>query len=110
MHFGRDTVTFRTFAPGTRNSKGVAVKVPTNTTVTGCSMQPVSMAENVSNTDVATEVWHCIAPPKTLTLGLDATGEIDFKGKTYQVTGVKPYGDIGGRVDHLTVACKRQVG
>lgn len=110
QRFGRDTVTFRTFTAGARDNKGIAAKVPVNVDVAGCWMQPTSVTETVTETDVATAVWHCIAPPVAAATGMDPTGELTFNGNTYQVTGIKPYTGLRGLVHHVTVICKRQIG
>lgn len=110
MNLGSDTVTFRTFTPGSADRLGVRSLVPTNFDVTGCSMQQVSHTEKVTETDVAVEVWHCISPPAAAAVNMTTTGELAFNGRTYQVTGVRPYGDLGGNIHHVTVACEFQAG
>lgn len=110
MNLGNDTVTFRSFTLGAGDRLGVREPMPVNVDVAGCSMQQLRFSEKVTETDVAMETWHCIAPPVEAAVTMTTTGELVFKGNTYQVTGVRPYSDLNGSVDHVTVACEFQAG
>lgn len=110
MILGDHTVGFVTITDSTPDELGIPTKVRTTVNVTGCYFNPVSAAETVELTDVATEVWQCIAPPSAATL-VDATSELVHKGITYQVIGgPKPYTDFSPSIFQVTVMCQKQVG
>lgn len=110
MTFGNQTVILREFTNGTtRNRLNQPVPVPHPTTVTGCLMRPWRPSEVVTLTDIATGIWLCTLPPVTAAVNATAAGELDYLGETYQITGVEPYADFSGAVEHVKITCQRQV-
>jgi hypothetical protein len=57
---------------------------PTETTVTGCSVQPVVGTENLSGRDTVVSRWQLFAPDGT---DLLATDRVEWDGDTYEVDG-----------------------
>lgn len=108
---GGQTVTFAT-ATITTGRLGAITTAGSGVDVTGCFMQPLGIAEKVTETDVGTELWRCIAPnkPAVLVAAEDIKATLIFDGDTYQITGSKPWAEVDGTVGHITIECKRQVG
>jgi hypothetical protein len=111
MFLGDQTVGFVTITDGALDELGIPAQVRTTVNVPGCRFRPLSAAETVDLTDVATEVWKCTAPPSAAAL-VDATGELVHDGVTYQVIGgPKPYPDaFRSDTFKVTVMCEKQVG
>lgn len=119
MSFGNQTVVLREFTPGTtRNRLNQPVPDEHDNTVTGCLMRPYRPTEVVTLTDIATEVWWCTAPPDPAALNATAAGVLIYDGTEtpadveenhYQITGVEPFPDFSGAVDHVKITCQRQV-
>lgn len=110
MMFGNQTVVLREFTNGTtRNRLNQPVPAEHDVTVTGCLMRPFRPTEVVTLTDIATEVWRCTMPPVTAALNATAAGELEYLGNPYQITGVEPFPDLSGAIDHVRITCQRQV-
>lgn len=109
MSLGNQTVTFVLKAENPVPGRVGPVMQPTSEAVSGCFMQPIGVSEFVTDTDIATELWRCIAPPVTAALTINTNGELIFNDVTYQVTGTKPIADFSGTVHHVTVDCKKQM-
>lgn len=110
MTFGNQSVVLREFTNGaTRNRLNQPVADEHEATVTGCLMRPYRPSEVVTLTDIATEIWLCTLPPVAAALNATAAGELDYLDKTFQITGVEPYADFSGAVDHVKITCQRQV-
>lgn len=110
MSFGSQTVTLRSFANGvTRDRLNQLEQTPTDITVAGCLMRPYRPTEQVALTDVATEIWRCTTPPVEATLTATAAGVLLYQGDTYQITGVEPFPDLSGAIDHVRITCQLQV-
>lgn len=112
MSFGGQTVTFVAVSEtGDPGYLGLKTKTRTETAVTGCQFQSVSVSETPDGaTDVATGVWRCVAPPVAAVLAAKPGGELKFDGVTYQIDGpIMPRYNRAG-LHHVTIMCKRQVG
>ncbi len=109
MAFGGQVVTFVTITQGT---EGRFQREParTPTAVPGCRFRPLGTSEIVAETDLATEVWKCTAPPVSAVLAATASSELEYGGKTYHVTGVEPFVDMAGRPFKVTVIAERYIG
>jgi hypothetical protein len=106
---GGQTVTLRSFTNGvTRDRLNQPEKVATDVTVAGCLMRPYRPTEQVTLTDVATEVWRCTAPPVTAALNATAANVLLYQGNTYQIIGVEPFPDLSGVIDHVRITCQLQ--
>jgi hypothetical protein len=110
--FGGQTVTFVTVTEvGEPGYLGLKAKARAEVAVTGCHFRPAGSSEQVGQTDVATGLWRCTAPPVGAVLDAMPGDEVKCGGLTYQVEGVvQPKYDLDGSVHHVTVMCKRQVG
>jgi hypothetical protein len=109
MSFGGQTVTFVTITLGTEG-RFERAPVPSRVDVPGCRFRPLGTSEIVSNTDLATEVWKCTAPPVEAALNATATSQLEYGDKTYHVTGVEPFTDMAGRPFKVTVIAERYIG
>jgi hypothetical protein len=105
---GPHTVTFVTVTQGTVGRVG-----PTPTTsqadVSGCFMQPLSVNDVITETEVETELWRCLAPPVTAAVNVKTEDEIIFNGDTFQVIGAKPFYSFAS-LDHITIDLRIQRG
>lgn len=113
MSFGGQSVTFVAVAEsGDPGYLGLKTKTRTDTAVAGCRFRPATSAETPDGqTDVATGVWKCTAPPAAAVLAAKPGGEVKVGGVTYQIDGpIMPKYAMDGTVHHVTVMCKRQVG
>lgn len=109
MILGSHTVVLREFTQGAgRGRLNQRQVTSTNNTVTGCLMRPSRPKEVVTLTDIATDVWRCVAPPVVAALNATAAGELDYDGRTYQIIAVEPFADFGGALSHVTITCQRQ--
>ena len=108
MSFGGQSVTIRSFTDSeTRNRLNQPVQTVTDTAWTGVQMQPRSGGEDVTLTDVATEVWLCTGPPIAAAQSATATAEIIYNTVTYRVTKVEPFTDFTG-IHHVEITCQKQ--
>lgn len=111
--FGGQTVTFVNVGQtGARGYLGLKAQSRSDTAVTGCHFRPASTSERDSQTDVATEIWKCTAPPVAAALNAKPGDEVKCGGLTFQVEGfVQPKYDLdGNEPHHVTIMCKRQLG
>lgn len=107
---GGQTVTVRNYSLGdTRDRFNAPVRVAVDTDVDGAAIQPLSVAESVSLTDVETELWRCYLPPVPAALAATTTSEIVYNGLTFQVLGAKPSVDFSGTTDHVALELKKQI-
>lgn len=111
MSFGATTVTFVAVTKsGEPGELGLRSKTKTGVDVEGCHFRPFSATETPP-TRAATELWKITAPPDPAALAAKPTGQIKVDGITYLIEGpVQPKRDLDGRVHHVTIMCKRQVG
>lgn len=120
MSFGAQTVTFVTVAEtGQPGFLGVKAKSRAEVDVPGCHFRTFKSAEMDGEaassgadgrTRVATEIWKCTAPPEAGVLAAKSTGEIKYKGMTFQIEGpIELNFDMGNQVHHVTIFAKRQV-
>ena len=112
MNPGSDTIVFsvRGSVAG-RNADGIATYTPTNTPVTGCFLQPMTLSDKVGDTEFAEATHRCISPPKAAVIAVQAEDRlIDKNGVSYRVVGKKVYNTWSGGLDHITVICQEQDG
>lgn len=110
--FGGQTVGFVTVTEsGEPGYLGLKTKTKVVVKVSGCHFRPANTTEVDGQTDVATEVWKCTAPPVDAALNAKPGDELNVGGLTFQVDGfVQPKFDLAGALSHVTIMCKRQVG
>ena len=99
---GGQTVTVRNFTTNGRNRLNQPM-------VSGCAVQPRSVDETVSLTDVETEMWEAYLPPVAAALSVTTASEILHNGMTFQVLGARPQVDLSGVTDHVAVDLKKQL-
>jgi hypothetical protein len=109
MSLGAQTVTVRNYTTSGRDRLNSPIKSAVDTVIVGASMQPMSVTETVTLTDVATELWKCYLPPVPAALAVDTTSEILYQGMTFQVIGPRPGVDFGGHTDHVALDLKKQI-
>jgi hypothetical protein len=110
MLLGSQTVVLRSFVNGNARSRlNQAGPIPTDVEVSGCLMRPFRSTEVTDLTDRSTQLWRCTAPPVDAALNATAAGELDYAGNTYQITGVEPFPDRYGVINHVRITCQRQV-
>lgn len=100
------TVVRRTDGPPDR--LGVATPVETRYDVAGCSVQPLTTAEQLSNVDQVVTRWRLFAPPNA---DLVVTDAVVVAGIQYEVDGdPQVWPDMGGRPHHLEAYLRRATG
>lgn len=109
MLLGAQTVTLRNYTTTGRDRLNAPVKTAVDTAIPGCSMQPMSVSETVTLTDVETELWKCFLPPVDAALAATTSSEIIYNGMTFQVLGSRPGVDFMGRTDHVALDVKKQI-
>lgn len=118
MRLGGQTVTLQSFADGvTRDRFNQPEKVATPAVVNGVLMRTLSAQEDITLTDVATQVWRCTLPPVPAALNATASGVLLYDGtinpadveeSRYQITRVETFFNHRGGPDHVRITCQRQ--
>ena len=106
---GAQTVTVRNFTSSGRDRFNAPVRTPVDTVVAGCAMQPTSVQEVVTLTDVETELWKCFLPPVPAALAATTNSELLYNNMLFQVLGSRPQVDLSGRTDHVVLDLKKQI-
>lgn len=105
---GAQTVTLRNYTTSGRDRFNNPVKVAVDTVIAGCAVQPMSVSEVVTLTDIETSLWRCLLPPVPAALAADTRSEIIYNNATYQVLGSRPAVDLMGNNDHVALDLKKQ--
>jgi hypothetical protein len=109
---GNDKITFiHQSYNGTPDRYGVNGPVETATLVPGCSLQPLSGKEDITNSAFAMATSNCIAPANATTQAM-ALGDYikDSAGTRYRILSSNPYKDWRGRLTHITFTVKYEEG
>lgn len=106
---GGQTVTVRNYTTSGRDRLNQPIKTPVDVVVPGCAVQPRTVDETVSLTDVETELWEAYLPPISAALSVTTASEILYNGMTFQVLGARPQVDLSGVTDHVAVDLKKQL-
>jgi hypothetical protein len=106
---GGQTVTVRNYTTSGRDRLNQPIKTAVDVVVAGCSMQPRSVDEQVSLTDVETELWEAYLPPVAAALAVTTASEVLYQSMTFQVLGSRPQVDFAGVTDHVAVNLKKQI-
>ena len=106
---GSQTVTVRNYTTSGRDRLNQPIKTAVDTVVTGVSMQPSTVSETVTLTDVETELWKCFLPTVPAALAVTTSTEILYNTMTFQVLGARPGVDFMGVTDHVAVDLKKQI-
>lgn len=115
LYPGNDTVTFVNPAIVADRLHHVSAAGQASAVVIGCSMQPVSVADRISDTSYSESTDKCIAPANATSEACRAEWQLVFTPpgaaqQTFRVLGVKPFRDVWGRTDHVTIMCKSESG
>lgn len=112
---GNDTVTFH--YPGVVQDRlhNITALAPADTVQGGCSVQPVSVHDKISDTAYSSATDICLAPSNAFTQTVKAEWFIYFiptgtTQLTYRVLGTKPWRDLTGAPDHITFVCRQEMG
>lgn len=106
---GSQSVTIRNFTSSSRDRLNQPVKTAVDVAVTGCSMQPTSVAESVTLTDVETELWKLYCPAVSAAVQATTASEIIYNNTTFHVLGTRPHVDLNGITDHVVFDLKKQI-
>lgn len=106
---GAQTVTLRNYTTSGRDRFNNPIRVAVDTVFKSCAMQPVSVTETVTLTDIETELWKCFLPPTSDALAANTNSEIIYNGLTFQVLGSRPGVDLMGSADHVALDLKKQI-
>lgn len=82
--FGQQTVTGVHRTSGPADALGVPSRIDTPVDIAGCSFQPLSTNEQLSDVDQVTTRWKLYAPASAM---LTATDAVIVDGLTYEVDG-----------------------
>lgn len=104
---GYDTITIVHRSDGPPDDLGVATVTETQTVVTGCSVQPLSTEEELSDVDRVVTRWRLFAPPDTV---LTATDAVLVAGVLYEVDGDPQVWTWAGTPHHLVCLLRRATG
>ncbi|MEZ0366807.1 hypothetical protein ACAG26_24340 [Mycobacterium sp. pUA109] len=100
------TLTIGSATAGALSRKGIPAVSYEDTTVDGCSVQPVSVKEDVTNIDYAIGKFNIFLPPVPAALACKTTDHItDANGTVYRVIGTKVW-YRSGVPHHVTVVAE----
>lgn len=111
MRFGSQTVSFVTITNGALDRLGNPAKIRTEVPVNRCRFRPLHARETAElDTNIATEVWKCTAPPAAAAVIAASTGELKHNGVTYKIIGgAKRFEDFAEPFK-VTIICQKQAG
>lgn len=105
---GRDSVVFVSIGlTDTKTDRGNRTKAEAPTTQAGCSMQPWSVSDKVSDTVYAQATNKCICPVSDVTLACKPEDRLEFNSHKYRVIGTELWIRRGVK-HHVTVFCQEQ--
>lgn len=105
MTHGGQSVTLRSFTPGTRDRLNKPAPVAHDAVWAGVLMRPFRGSDDVKLTEIASEVWRCTGAPTAESLTADATCDLVYSGDVYKVWSVEPFPDLSGTVEHVRITC-----
>lgn len=108
---GNDTVTFTNPAIVADRLHAVTATSASSFTQPGCNVQPVTVADKISDTQYSEATDKCISPPTSQIETVEAEWTAELNGQKFRVIGVKPYRDSPwGRLNSITVMLKEESG
>ena len=117
---GSQTLTLLSASDGALDRKNIPTTVYTPTIITGCSIQPLDVKEDVTNIDFYLGKFNVFLPPTAAALSCKTTDYIlgfpvvpsqpstlasfvgDSTDQTYRVIGAKIWTGFNGQADHVT--------
>jgi hypothetical protein len=112
---GNDTVTVLKRTYGAEDRLGVAALISTPTTVGGCSLQPNSASEVISDTDFTVAMWILFTPPEAIFQGMTSMDAIQITINSVP-TVFEDFGDpqletdLDGNADHYRIKLRKARG
>lgn len=111
MELWNDTVSFTTVREtGAKDKYNVAAPVEVTNSYSGCSMQPISVNDKLSNTAYSEATNKCYAPINDFLLSMKSEDLITFMGIEYRVKGIQIYTDTDAGLDHIRFIIKSERG
>lgn len=109
---GNDTITFiQLRRTGQPDRYGVIQPTETTSVVRGCSLQPMSEKDQITNTTFSEATDKCLTPATDFVQAIEPQDFLaDKDGVRYRIIGIRPYRDSWGRLDHITFLCKHEEG
>jgi hypothetical protein len=105
---GHQTVILVHRAAGPPDTLGVPSHVETQESVSGCSVQPLTTTEELSDVDQVITRWRLYAPATVTLTAIDA---VISDGVLYEVDGdPQIWSDMAGRPHHLECYLRRATG
>lgn len=105
---GRETVVIVHRATGPPDVLGVPSKIETQEHVAGCSVQPLTTSEELSDVDQVITRWKLFAPAG---VALTVTDAVISRGLLYEVDGdPQVWTDLRGQPHHLSCLLRRATG
>lgn len=106
--FGQQTVTGVRRTWGAPDALGVPTRIDTPVEITGCSVQPLSTAEQLSDVDQVTTRWKLYAPASAM---LTVTDAVIVNGLTYEIDGdPQTWSDQCGMPSYTECLLRRATG
>jgi hypothetical protein len=107
-YIGRQAVTIVRRSDGPPDALGVPTVVETETAVTGCSVQPLSTAEDISDVDQVITRWRLYAPAG---ITVTATDAVIADGTLFSVDGdPQTWPGLNGTPHHTECYLRRATG
>lgn len=115
MSLGGDTVTVLKRSPGVQGRLGTKALIDTPTVVGGCSLQPVSVTEVNTDTDLTIAMWILYTPVVPAIQSLTAADaiQVDVNGvpTVYEDFGdPQLWTDLDGNPDHYRIKLRKARG
>lgn len=106
MILGAQTLTLGSATPGALDRKNIPALSYEPTVITGCSVQPIQVKEDVTNIDYTIGKFNIFLPPVPAALSCKATDHItDARNVVYRVIGAKVW-YRNGAPHHVTVVAE----
>lgn len=118
MSLGNDTVTFLIRTPGSTDRLGVNHPTVTRIVVGGCSLQPLSVNEINTDTDLTIAMWTLFAPASPVVGALTAADAVEVLSPVLNSvpTVFEDFGDpqlwtdLDGVPDHYRIKLRKARG
>lgn len=118
MSLGGDTVTVLIRTPGTTDRLGVNHPTVARTVIGGCSLQPLSVTESKSNTDMTVAMWVLYTPAAPIMGSLTAADALEVLSPVLNSVAVvfenfgdpQLWTDLDGTPDHYRIELRKARG
>ena len=107
---GAQVVTYQTSAPGALDRKNIPALTYTSTTLYGL-LEPLEVAEEVTNIDYAIERFRFTTSPTAVALAAKVEDRlVDAQGTIYRVYGARVWPRVNGAPHHVEIKCENPSG